>query len=88
MLHMALGTFEYRSSESLSHLNANLNPICPLLALLGAHHILLVSRIRVNVLMSTYILYIYFPFRKIRWTISGVPTGLCFVKVGEGTTYS
>jgi len=29
-------------------LNADLNPICHLLALLGAHHILHVSRIRVN----------------------------------------
>jgi len=29
-------------------LNAQLNPICHLLALLGAHHILHVSRIRVN----------------------------------------
>jgi hypothetical protein len=30
-------------------LNAELNPICHMLALLGAHHILHVSRIRVNV---------------------------------------
>jgi hypothetical protein len=30
-------------------LNAELNPICHLLALLGAHHILYVSRVRVNV---------------------------------------
>jgi len=29
-------------------LNAELNPICHLLALLGAHHILHVSRIRLN----------------------------------------
>jgi hypothetical protein len=29
-------------------INADLNPICHLLALLGAHHILHVSRIRVN----------------------------------------
>ena len=29
-------------------LNAELNPICHLLALFGAHHILHVSRIRVN----------------------------------------
>jgi len=29
-------------------LNAELNPICPLLALFGARHILHVSRIRVN----------------------------------------
>jgi hypothetical protein len=34
---------------TLNPLNAELNPICHLLALLGAHHILHVSRIRVNV---------------------------------------
>jgi hypothetical protein len=34
----------------LNPLNAELNPICHLLALLGAHHILHVSRIRVNVM--------------------------------------
>jgi len=32
----------------LNPLNAELNPICPLLALLGAHHILHISRIRVK----------------------------------------
>jgi hypothetical protein len=31
--------------------NAELNPICHLLALLGAHHILHVSRVRVDVLL-------------------------------------
>jgi len=31
-----------------NHLNAELNPICQLHALLGAHHILHVSRIRVK----------------------------------------
>jgi hypothetical protein len=34
--------------ELISPLNAELNPICHLLALLGAHHIFHVSRIRVN----------------------------------------
>jgi len=34
----------------INPLNAELNPICHLLALLGAHHILHVSRIRVNIL--------------------------------------
>jgi len=33
--------------------NTELNPICPLLALFGAHHILHVSRIKVNVHMDT-----------------------------------
>ena len=32
----------------LNPINAKLNPICYLLALLGAHHILYVSRVRVN----------------------------------------
>ena len=34
---------------NINPLNAELNPICHLLALLGAHHILHVSRIRVNI---------------------------------------
>jgi len=42
-------------------LNAELNPICHLLALLGAHHILHVSRIRVK-----WILY-YWPWRWPYW---------------------
>ena len=36
----------------INTLNAQLNPICHLLALLGAHYILHVSRIRVNVFWS------------------------------------
>jgi len=45
-------------------LNAELNPICCLLALLGAHHFLHVSRIRVKsltlrLLMSYIYIYIY-----------------------------
>jgi len=39
-----LDTFQY----SFNPLNAKLNPICHLLALLGAHHILHVSWVRVN----------------------------------------
>jgi hypothetical protein len=34
--------------DAINPLNAELNPICHLLALLGAHHILHLSRIRVN----------------------------------------
>jgi len=34
---------------TLNPLNAELNPMCHLLALLGAHHILHVSRVRVNI---------------------------------------
>jgi len=35
--------------SSVNPLKAELNPICHLLALLGVHHILHVSRIRVNI---------------------------------------
>ena len=38
--------------SSFNTLNAQLNPVCHLLALLGAHHILHVSRIKVNALHS------------------------------------
>jgi hypothetical protein len=34
--------------EGINPLNTKLNPICHMLALLGAHHILHVSRIRVK----------------------------------------
>jgi len=37
-----------RNVAKINPLNAGLNPFCHLLALLGAHHILHVSRIRVN----------------------------------------
>ena len=37
----------------LNPLNAELNPICHLLALLGAHPILHVSRIRVNIILPS-----------------------------------
>jgi len=41
--------------KDLNNLNAELNPICHLLALLGAHHILHVSRVRVNLMKVIYI---------------------------------
>ena len=45
---------------SLNPLNAELNPICYLLALLGAHHFLHVSRIRVKSLTLRQLMsYIY-----------------------------
>ena len=37
----------YKWSSAFNPLNAELNPICHLLALLGAHHILHISNIRV-----------------------------------------
>ena len=46
--------------RSLNPLNPKLNPICYLLALLGAHHFLHVSRIRVKLLtLSLLMSYIY-----------------------------
>jgi hypothetical protein len=52
---LALSTFQVISylgcvllSASINPLNAELNPICHLLAFLGAHHFLHVSRIRVK----------------------------------------
>jgi len=41
----------------LNPLNAELYPICHLLALLGAHHILHVSRIRVNLCLLSFLRY-------------------------------
>jgi len=51
--------------EVFNPLNAKLNPICYLLALLGAHHILHVSTIRVKSQMQSLLshracCYIYF----------------------------
>jgi len=40
--------FQRMKERVLNPLNAELNPICHLLALLGAYHILYVSRTRVN----------------------------------------
>jgi hypothetical protein len=47
--YMFLIIVGYVSDFHFNPLNFELNPICHLLALLGAHHILHVSRIRVNV---------------------------------------
>jgi hypothetical protein len=44
-----LGRPRRRWEDNINPLNAELNPIWDLLALLGAHHILHVSRIRVKV---------------------------------------
>ena len=40
--------FMEKSSHGINLLNTELKPICHLLALLGAHHILHISRIRVK----------------------------------------
>jgi hypothetical protein len=38
----------FREKKNINPLKAELNPICHLLALLGAHHIFHVSGLRVN----------------------------------------
>jgi hypothetical protein len=47
----------------INALNAELNPICHILALLGAHHILHVSRLRVK--QQNWYAWIYVSLRRI-----------------------
>ena len=47
----------WQLSDDLNPLNAELNPICHLLEFLGAHHILYISRIRVNTANLKYFYY-------------------------------
>ena len=47
-----LGRPRHRWEDDINPLNTELNPICHLLAVLGAHHILHVSRIRVKCVYS------------------------------------
>ena len=60
MLNTEIGIY---IQHAFNPLNAELNPICHLLALLGVHHFLHVSRIRVKstfrLLMSYIYIYIY-----------------------------
>jgi len=49
--------YYYFINLAINSLNAELNPICHLLALLGAHHILHVSRIRVNMRLLRYLMH-------------------------------
>ena len=48
----ALGRPRLRYEDKVNPLNAKLNPICHLLALLGAHHIFHVSGLRVKINMQ------------------------------------
>jgi len=66
---------------AVNPLNAELNPICHLLALLGVHYFLRVSRIRVKslsltLLMSYIYIYIYISSLRVKYIVSyvGVPT--------------
>jgi len=49
--------------RQFNHLSAEINPICHLLALLGAHHILHVSGLRVNIqqlyVLPTHCIYVF-----------------------------
>ena len=64
-VHVCISTREpHNTIACVNPLNPELNPICYLLALLGAHHFLHVSRIRVKLLnfrllMSYIYIYIY-----------------------------
>jgi len=49
----------------INPLKAELNPICHLLALLGTHHILHVSRIRVKIFMVVNVNSTNFDFRQL-----------------------
>ena len=53
------GEWRRLHNEELNPLNAELNPIFLLLALLGTHHILHVSRIRVNDLYCSPNIFMY-----------------------------
>jgi hypothetical protein len=53
-----------KGSVTINALNAELNPICHLLTLLQAHHILHVSRIRVNAFWAIELLLL---FCRARW---------------------
>ena len=59
--HKKVSTFEgLQSYGRFNPLNPELNPICYLLALLGAHHFLHVSRIRVKLLTFRLLMsYVY-----------------------------
>jgi hypothetical protein len=52
------GTAIWMVQTNINPLNAELNPLCRLLALLRAHHILHVSRIRVKKIQS-FAMYIF-----------------------------
>ena len=55
-----IGVIFWHLPGRINPLNAELNPICYLLALLGAHHFLHVSRIRVKLLTFRLLMsYIY-----------------------------
>ena len=70
------------TAELLNPLNAKLNPICHLLALLGAHRILHVSRIRVKALSQNYFRGCFETWKdSVEWCVAlkGIPHRYHFV---------
>ena len=65
-------TKEWQASPEFNPLNTELNPICHLLALLGAQHVLHVSRIRVNLFVGS--LWIQFWFVR---SLNDSPYDIC-----------
>ena len=59
-------------STIFNPLNPELNPICYLLALLGAHHFLHVSRIRVNIIVNMILHQRWKQMTIARWQIRAV----------------
>ena len=62
-------------------LNAELNPICHFLALLGAHHIFHVSELRVNDLYCSPNIVRVIKSRRMKWAVH-------VARMGRGETYS
>ena len=59
------------SSAEVNPLNAELNPTCHLLALIGAHHIFHVSRIRVKERVGLYLYSFFVPMQPVLgWTLN------------------
>jgi hypothetical protein len=52
---MIQSTYSYYNSLMINPLNSELNLICHLMALLGSHRILHISRIRVKVILVSYL---------------------------------
>jgi len=65
--HEVTGEWRKIHNQEINPLNAELNPICHLLALLGAHHILNVSRIRFNDPYSSLNTLRVTKSRRMRW---------------------
>jgi len=81
-------TEEWRKlhKDELNPLNAELNPICHLPAFLGAHHILHVSRIRVNYMYTSPNIVRVIKTRRMRWAghVARMAGGEAYTRVWWG----